>query len=483
MRDDLQIDDDLLDDYDEEAEVAWEEAETEERYPWLEDEKSDKPGAEKAEKAVVNGYRDDDDDDRLVVPAKYQKALDDIRAKEFARKSYISSNGTNYHHLTELTDEHLPELDFLRYHNLFAARTANAYLKTPRKRPARRQLFGDLWLEGELMLLFADTGLGKSALAIQIGDAIAGGVLFEPFGITTEAQRVLYLDFELTDEQFAARYTDPDPDAHYEDTDLLFSQNLIRSPPRENPYQPEEFDNYYSFLIHSVTDTIKFSGARVVIVDNITWLSASTEHSAAAQRLMRTLVDLKNQLGLSIMVIAHTPKLRRGLPVELNHLQGSKMLANFADNIIGMGRSCTSNDLRYLKPLKQRNAAARFDEKCVPVFRLARDRRMLGFTFVDYEPESRHLDGLRGTALADAIRHDRMTRAIELSNAGDSFREIAEKLGVGIATVARYLHNQPVVTAEISKNADVCSAVFRSRASPTEQKSEFLNEEEVSDEI
>ncbi len=307
---------------------------------------------------------------------------------------------------------------------------------------------------------------------------------FEPFGVTTDPQRVLYLDFELTDEQFAARYTDPDEGAYYADTDLLFSQNLIRSPPRENPFVPEEFEDHHSFLIHSVADTIEFSNARVVIVDNITWLSASTEHSAAAQRLMRTLVDLKNRLGLSILVIAHTPKMRRGMPIELNHLHGSKMLANFADNIIGMGRSSNSNDLRYLKPLKQRNAAARFDEKCVPVFRLARDGRMLGFTFVDNEPESRHLEGyLRGAALTEAIRQDRMTRAVELSNAGDSFREIAEKLGVGIATVARYLHDQPVVstpTSEISKNADVCSAVFRSRDSPTEQKSQFFNEKEVS---
>jgi hypothetical protein len=412
-----------------------------------------------------------------------QRKVEYEKKKYFASEHYVSENGTNYHHLTELTDEHLPDLDFLRYHNLFAARTANAYLKTRLKRPARLQLFGDLWLEGELMLLFADTGLGKSALAVQIARALAGGEPIAPFPVTTGPQRVLYFDFELTDEQFAARYSDPDGT---DNDEPLFPLNFIRCAPRENPHQLEEFADYYSFLIHSVTDTIEFSAARVVIVDNITWLSASTEHSAAAQRLMRTLVDLKNRLGLSILVIAHTPKMRRGVPVELNHLQGSKMLANFADNIIGMGRSSTGKDLRYLKPLKQRNAAARFDERSVPVFRLAKQGRMLGFSFVDNEPETRHLDGLRGAALADAIREDRMIRAIELSNAGDSFREIAEKLGVGVATVARYLHvrsveNTPPET-EMSKNADVCSAVFRSRASPTEQKSEFLDEKEGSDE-
>lgn len=462
MRDDPQIDDVDSEEMDDE----WEDAETQERYPWLDGE---------------------DDRESRPLSAEHQKIRETERAKHFAREHYVSENGTNYHHLTELTDEHLPDLAFLRYHNLFTARTANAYLKTPLKRPARRQLFGDLWLEGELMLLFADTGLGKSALAVQIARALAGGEPIDPFAVTTGPQRVLYFDFELTDEQFAARYTDPDGNSN--DDEPLFPLNFIRCAPREDPGKPEEFDNYYSFLIHSVADTIEFSGARVVIVDNITWLAASTEHSAAAQRLMRTLVDLKNQLGLSIMVIAHTPKMRRGIPVELNHLQGSKMLANFADNIIGMGRSSSSNDLRYLKPLKQRNAAARFDERSVPVFRLAREGRMLGFTFVDTEPETRHLEGyLRGGALTDAIREDRMTRAIELSNAGDLFREIAEKLGIGVSSARRFVNqnggeasDKDTLTAEMSKNADSCAIERQARHLSVAQKSRSLKEKEVSD--
>ncbi len=364
---------------------------------------------------------------------------------------------------------------------MFTARTANAYLKTPRERPARRQLFGDLWLEGELLLLFADTGLGKSVLAMQIGAALAGGKPLEPFAPTTAPQRVVYFDFELTDEQFSARYADPDGGPHSED-EKLFPDELIRCPPREDTIMPDEFPDRKSFLIHSVIDFIEFSDAKVVIVDNITWLSASTEHSAAAGRLMRFLVDLKNRLGLSIMVIAHTPKMRRGAAVDLSHLQGSKMLANFADSIIGMGRSSTGSDLRYLKPLKQRNTATRFDERSVPVFRLAREGRMLGFTFVDNEPEARHIEGyLRGAALTEAIREDKMRRAVEMSNAGDTVREIAEKLGLAVGTVSHYVHGRGKKAPpkpEMTKNAHFCSHVFTSRCSVCEQKSDFLNQKE-----
>ncbi len=232
---------------------------------------------------------------------------------------------------------------------------------------------------------------------------------------------------------------------------------------------------------------IRFSGARVVIVDNITWLSANTEHSAAAQRLMRMLGDLKNKLGLSILVIAHTPKMRRGMPIELNQLHGSKMLANFADNIVGMGRSSNGRDLRYLKPLKQRNTATRFDETCVPVFRLAKQGRILGLTFVDNEPEARHIEGyLRGAALTEAIREDKMQRAIEMSNAGDTVREIATRLGVGLATAWSYLNKKNEdrpSDVENSENAHFCSDAFGSGDVQPEHKSDFLHEKEVLDEF
>ncbi len=444
---------------DDEDEDFDEDAEAKERYPWLYD---DEPAADE-----TPGY--------LLKPEQKQ-AFDNVRANLFARSRMISENGTNYHHLHELTDEHLPELDFLRYNNLFKARTANAFLKMPLRQRARRLLFGNLWHEGELLLLFADTGLGKSALAVQIAQGLAGGEQLEPFAVTTPPQRVLYFDFELSDKDFAARYSDPDSDMPEAGTEELFPANFIRCSPREEALVPEEFADHQEFLIHSITDAIDFTGARVIIVDNVTWLSESTEHTAPARRLMRTLVDLKNRLGLSILVIAHTPKMRRGLPLELNHLQGSKMLANFADSILAIGKSCRSSDLRYLKPLKQRNSAMTFDDKHLPVLRLAREGRMLGFTFVDFEAESQHLEGkIRGLELLEAIRRDRMARTIELANGGKSVRKIAEKLGIGIGTVSRYLKNRPELASgngEKAENSDKCSTVFHAHAPPVEHLSD-----------
>lgn len=76
-----------------------------------------------------------------------------------------------------------------------------------------------------------------------------------------------------------------------------------------------------------------------------------------------------------------------------------------------------------------------------------------------------------------------MTRAIELANGGDTVRQIAEKLGISTGTVSVYLNKNAERSAsdiKTAENVDVYSVVFSSRASLIEQKSEFLNEKEVS---
>jgi len=51
-------------------------------------------------------------------------------------------------------------------------------------------LFGEFWLEGELAILFADTGKGKSLLAVQIAESIARGRPIGPLEMTGRPQTV-----------------------------------------------------------------------------------------------------------------------------------------------------------------------------------------------------------------------------------------------------------------------------------------------------
>jgi hypothetical protein len=92
-----------------------------------------------------------------------------------------------------------PEHEIQDWGNLFNIRSANEWLEEAKKRPEPKALFGDFWLEGELSILFSDTNRGKSTLAMQIAEAIARGKKMPPFETAPAAQKVLYFDFELSE--------------------------------------------------------------------------------------------------------------------------------------------------------------------------------------------------------------------------------------------------------------------------------------------
>ena len=58
---------------------------------------------------------------------------------------------------------------------LFTVKSANQVIMDAKNRPPRRRLFGQLWYEGENCILYSDTNLGKTILAVQIADSISSG--------------------------------------------------------------------------------------------------------------------------------------------------------------------------------------------------------------------------------------------------------------------------------------------------------------------
>src|ERR1044072_5003610 len=99
--------------------------------------------------------------------------------------------------------------------NLFTIRSADDWINSARTRPAPKMIFDRFWLEGEISLLFAATGKGKSVLGVQLAEAIARGHQVHPFRMQMPPQKVLYFDLELSDKQFETRYAaDIDDEAH-----------------------------------------------------------------------------------------------------------------------------------------------------------------------------------------------------------------------------------------------------------------------------
>lgn len=311
---------------------------------------------------------------------------------------------------------------------MFLVKDANKWLEDSKSRPIPQMLFDKLWFEHELCILFADTNLGKSILAVQIADGISRGVSILSLPMEATAQKVLYFDFELSDKQFEARYSNNYTD-HY-----TFSNNLIRI--EINPdAKMEEGDTFEDWLTRSIIAVIERENAKIVIIDNLTYLRQGTENAKDALPLMKDLKELKNKYDLSILVLAHTPKRNLSNPITRNDLQGSKMLINFCDSCFAVGESTQGKNTRYIKQIKQRNCEPVYDAKNVIVCEICKPDNFLQFRFLSYGYESEHL-----RQLTDSDRQSIIDRAKELGGRGIPQRQIANELGISLGCVNKYLN-------------------------------------------
>ncbi|HLA95977.1 MAG TPA: hypothetical protein VK612_09665, partial [Pyrinomonadaceae bacterium] len=222
-----------------------------------------------------------------------------------------------------------------------------------------------------------------------------------------------------------------------QEDDDLFPDGLIRCPPQMLRELPPGFEDNYDFLISSIVNLVEYLGVRFVIIDNLTWLSPNLESSRAAQRLMQTLANLKNGLGVSILVLAHTPKRFSRSPILIAHLHGSKMLSNFAESMFAMGTSRRGNRIRYIKAIKYRYSPDRDTETEVATVRIGKEGSFLGFTFENFTDERSHV-GWRHRETS-AARPEFVRKVEELVLRQFTQREIADELGVSQTTINRCL--------------------------------------------
>lgn len=359
------------------------------------------------------------------------------------------------------------------YQNILEVRTAGGWMKD-RAVAVSAPLFGEMWKEGELAILFADTGCGKSIFAVQLAESIARGVgvlaalpthaaapavskgshpherevagassdgvvlsssLITHHSSLITAKKVLYLDFELTETQFNERYSRHENGLCVDK--YKFSRRNMRAQISWNQEVPDAFESYGAFMAHSIAEAVDKHKIKVLIVDNISWLATANTHAGAALTLMKALKSLKQDLGISIMVIAHTPKRPYARPMTDNDLAGNKTLANFADSMIAIGKSHRGHDIRYIKHIKLRNSGSQDDASNVIVCRLEKPHNFPKFTFLEHGSERAHLMPYYDRAYH--YREQLTDEARRLAAEGLTERDIADKLCLGKTTVHRYL--------------------------------------------
>jgi RecA-family ATPase len=315
---------------------------------------------------------------------------------------------------------------------LFLVRTANRCIEDAQGKPIPRKLFGEFWFEGELCILFADTNLGKSILAVQKGDSISRGRAIPGFPMEADPQTVLYFDFELGDKQFEARYS-VDFSNHY-----AFSENFHRAEIDPDAELPENYKgDFEAFLNYSLEEAIKKTGAKVLIIDNLTYLKNETEKARDALPLMKHLKTLKTKYGLSILALAHTPKRDLSKPITRNDLSGSKMLMNFCDSAFAIGESHSDKSARYLKQIKTRNTENLYDSENVVLCQISKPSNFLQFEFLGFAHERDHLK-----AYTENDRENLAEKAKEMKAQGRTQRDISAQLGISLGKVNNLL-NKP----------------------------------------
>ncbi|WP_017732532.1 AAA family ATPase [Nafulsella turpanensis] len=322
---------------------------------------------------------------------------------------------------------------------LFTVKPANAWIDSARKRPIPRMLFGEFWFEGELCILFADTNLGKSILAVQIANSISRGLGIGGFKLEAQKQAVLYFDFELSDKQFENRYS-VNFEVHYVWDDKFFRVEI--NPDAEIP-DKQSFEDY---LNSSLERAIVETGAKVLVIDNLTYLKNETERAKDALPLMKHLKALKSKYGLSIMALAHTPKRDSSKPLTGNDLQGSRMLLNFCDSCFAIGASRQDSHLRYIKQIKQRNTEQIYGDDNVCLCQIEKPHNFLQFSFIGCVAEWDHLK-----QSSEGDKEKRNAEVLELHRQGISNVDIAKRYGVSEGAVRKWLKKAEAVEDEKTK--------------------------------
>ena len=309
----------------------------------------------------------------------------------------------------------------------FKVQSASTWIAEAAKRPTPKKLFDGFWFENEICILFADTNTGKSILAVQIGDSISSGIPIQGFSMDAAQQKILYVDFELSDKQFQIRYTNNQGEVY------PFSNMFIRAEVNSD-CELQEGMSFEQHVVQSLENAIIKHGCKTVIIDNITYLREDNEKGRDALSMMKELKALKSKYDLSILCLAHVPKRDNSKPLNRNDLAGSKMLINFCDSAFAIGESSSDSSIRYLKQIKTRNDTLKYDAENVVVFQIEKPNCFLHFVFKDYAAES---EFLRQPSKED--KEKRTAEAKTMKSEGKTNKQIGEYFHVSEGAVRKWL--------------------------------------------
>ena len=218
-------------------------------------------------------------------------------------------------------------------------------------------LWHGLWYQGEIACLFGEPNVGKTILAMQIAN-----------NVNKRGLNVYYYDFENAAHQFKPRYRTEKFD--YKTGDGEFVVKSL------NPnYSNAKLDSR-SILDYIKKDIIN-DRAAVIIIDDITHLIGSGDQ-ADVRYVLNTLRSWTQHFLVSILVLAHSRRLRFGELTTIDSLAGSFEFTYSFDSIFSLSKAnrynAENNDItHYIKHHKNRMGPVVYNDMNVITARFGRD--------------------------------------------------------------------------------------------------------------
>lgn len=263
----------------------------------------------------------------------------------------------------------------------------------------------------EINIIFSAANTGKSLLLVQIAEEIA------------REQKVLIVDCELSTKQFQMRYTNLE-----NGTVHIFPVNFFRS-----EIDPDLLDDVAleDAILDSVEQAAK-DGIKVICIDNMTFICTDAEKAEVTIKFMRRLIKLKKKYGLTLIIVAHSPKRDASKPITRDDLSGSSKLMALIDNALAVGVSAKDSQMRYVKTVKFRDDEYPYPAEGVAVYRIEKQDCYTQFVYQGRDDEREHLRQKNQlTEMED------MQEYLDLQAKGMSLKQIAEETGASKSTIHR----------------------------------------------